>query len=246
MDIYKQLYDNAAVSTWTADGPRLDWDLIIAYIRDGLPRGGRILDFGCYTGGLLARLHTGYERHGVEINKAAAAVAIEGQDAHVWSSINDIPSELRFDAVIASDVIEHVSNPGQFIDGLIGLLTEDGVLIVTTGDADNRLWNRFGANWWYCFYPEHIAFVSRRWFDHFLHGRQLSIERCERFRHSKHSWAAWLLASFLASFYGRFPSIYLRLGNLLRHLFDRPDLASVPGNGISADHLFIVLGRNET
>ena len=243
-DVYQRLYDNTAVSTWPIDAIRQDWELIIGYILQRLPRGGQILDFGCYTGGLLARLDPIYKRHGVEINKAAAAFATDKQLAQVWPSIDEIPSELRFDVVIASDVIEHMSDPGRLIDKLLTQLADDGALIITTGDADNYLWNRFRANWWYCFYPEHISFLSRDWLGHFSHARGFSIERCDRFRYCHLSPWHRFFATALTYIYGYFPSVYLHLSNMLRNMLSRPDVTSVPGNGVSADHLFVVLVRN--
>jgi SAM-dependent methyltransferase len=243
--IYKQLYDNATVSTWPVDIPRPDWDLIVDHILNRLPKGGRVLDFGCYTGGLLGRLNSIYERYGIEINKTAATIATDKLHVQVWQSIEDIPGELRFDVVIASDVVEHVPAPGRLIDKLVGLLADDGILIITTGDAENSLWNRFGANWWYCFYPEHISFISTSWLDYFLRARWLSIECCEKFRHCRRSGVRLFIATLLAHLYGRFPSAFLRLCNELRHMLGRADLTSVPGNGISDDHLFVVLGRKE-
>ncbi|TPG47842.1 class I SAM-dependent methyltransferase [Rhodanobacter glycinis] len=243
-DVYRRLYDNTAVSTWPVDAIRQDWELIIDYILQRLPLCGRILDFGCYTGGLLARLSPSYERHGVEINKAAAAFATDKQLAQIWSSLDDIPGELRFDIIIASDVIEHMPNPGCLIDKLFTQLAAGGALIITTGDADNYLWNRFHANWWYCFYPEHISFLSRDWLGHFSNARGLSIEHCDKFRYCHLSIWHRCLATALTYIYGYFPSAYLYLRNMLRSMLSRPDVTSVPGNGVSADHLFIVLVRN--
>ena len=240
---YQRLYDNEAVSTWPVDASRPDWDLIVNHILQRLPQGGRVLDFGCYTGGLLARLGSSYERHGVEINKAAAAIASNKQLMQVWPSIKAIPNELRFDVVIASDVIEHMPDPGHLIDGLLTLLAEGGILIITTGDADNRLWNRFGANWWYCFYPEHISFLSRGWLGYFSRARGLSVEHCDKFRYCRLSTPHLFLATVSTYIYGYLPSTYLRLRNMLRNMLSRPELTSVPGNGISTDHLFIVLAR---
>ena len=168
---YDALYDNEAIETWPADRPRADWVLIVEHIRTHFPGGGRVLDFGCYTGGLLALLGDSYERQGVEINRAAAAAAAERIQGPVWSSVSEVPEGLRFDVVVLADVIEHVENPRDLITTLESLIANNGILILTTGDADNVLWNRFGANWWYCFYPEHIAFVSKRWFDYLWSGK---------------------------------------------------------------------------
>jgi SAM-dependent methyltransferase len=238
--LYQDLYDNAAVSTWPADVTRPDWDLIIGYTLKQLPQGGRVLDFGCYSGGLLARLGSGYQRYGVEINRAAAAIASE--TAHVWSCVDDIPRDLRFDVVIAADVVEHMVNPMDIIEELTTLLTHRGILIITTGDADNSLWNRFGASWWYCFYPEHVAFVSKAWLDYLTQVSRLSVIRCETFR-SGQIVAHHFVHTALMYCYGWYPSIYIFIGGLLKKMFGRPSMTSAPGRSVSADHLFIVLAR---
>jgi SAM-dependent methyltransferase len=244
LDGYEKLYDNTAVSSWSASAARPAWDLINNYISARLPQGGRVLDFGCYTGGLLARLGPAFGRYGVEINKAAAAVATREQLAQVWASSDDIPSTLRFDAIVASDVIEHLSDPGHFIDMLSPLLADNGIFIITTGDAENRLWNRFAANWWYCFYPEHIAFISEAWVDYYLRSSGLSVEHCERFRYRHIPFGRHFIETMLTYFYGYFPRTCLRLGNMIRAIFGHPGMTSAPGNGVSADHLIVVLARN--
>lgn len=239
--IYQLLYDNAAVATWPAETARPDWNLITDHIREQLPHGGRVLDFGCYSGGLLARLGAAYERYGVEINQAAAVVASQKAHAQVWPSVEDIPALLRFDAVIVADVIEHTANPAELVEKLKPLLADRGSLIITTGDADNFLWNRFGANWWYCFYPEHIAFISKAWLDFACSATGLSLVHCETFRYREQSVAHSVINTMFAYCYGLFPAIYLCLGGFLKRILGRPGMTSVPGNGVSADHLFIVL-----
>jgi 2-polyprenyl-3-methyl-5-hydroxy-6-metoxy-1,4-benzoquinol methylase len=246
VEIYKELYDNAAIATWPADTARPDWDLISGHILEWLPQGGSVLDFGCYSGGLLARLGSAYERYGVEINRAAAAVASERIRGRVWPSIDDLPTNLRFDVVVVADVVEHVENPAELIHKLTALLSDHGILIVTTGDADNFLWNRFGANWWYCFYPEHIAFLSKSWLQYFSQRAGLVIVRCETFRYCKQSVIRRSVGFLFTCCYGWFPAAYLRLGGLLKEMLGRPGIKSVPGNGVSADHLFLVLTRGES
>lgn len=241
--ISDRMYDNSAIYTWPANTPRPDWDLISDHIRKNVPAGGRVLDFGCYSGGLLSQLGSGFELYGVEVNLAAANIASRNSNALVWPSINDIPREMRFDAVILADVIEHLPNPLEIITRISALLNDAGVLIITTGDADNYLWNRFGANWWYCFYPEHVAFLSRASLKFISRETGLAIVRCELFHHHEVSAGKQLLGAVLAHCYGWFPATYLRIGNMLERMRGRPCMTSVAGNGVSADHLFIVLGR---
>lgn len=241
--IYKQLYDNEIVSTWPSDAARTDWGLITNCLHQQLPQGGRVLDFGCYSGGLLGQLGLAYDRYGVEINHAAARIAAEKHHGHIWPSIDKIHGDMRFDAVIVSDVIEHMVNPMETLKKLESLLADRGTIIITTGDADNCLWNRFGAHWWYCFYPEHISFISKAWLNFLSSQTGLSVRHCETFRYSEQSIAQRFKDTLLAYCYGWFPAVYLGLGGMLTKMLGRPAMASVPGNGISADHLFIVLAR---
>lgn len=244
---YDDLYDHGEASNWTGDIPRLDWDLIVRYLGDSGPERGNVLDFGCNTGGLLARLGAAYQRFGIEINQAAADTAVEQHGAQVWSSIEAVPAEQRFDVIFAVDVVEHVPDPKQLIEQLLARLAVGGRLILTTADADNSWWNRFGANWWYCFHPEHIAFVSRRWLDYIAQRSKLNVIECKRFRYRELGVLTRPCHALFMIFYGLLPSIYLSLRNAGRRLLPRPDVSTVLGNGVSADHLFIVLGRkNET
>lgn len=241
--VNSRLYNNETTATWVADDARVDWDLIVRFVSEELPQGGKVLDFGCYTGGLLKRLGTRHERYGIEVNQVAADIASQSIGRDLWPSIDDIPNDLHFDIVIAADVIEHFANPMSLIEQLTSRLSENGVLIVTTGDANNYLWNRFGANWWYCFYPEHIAFVSRNWLHHIAKDAGISVVRCESFCYKKLGLARRVSDLVQTYFYGIFPNAYLALAKLFLKLAGRPDLESIPGAGLSRDHLFIVLSR---
>ena len=242
-DTYRQLYDNGETSIWSGAVPRYDWDQIAQHLGEAGPDGRSVLDFGCNTGGFLARLGPGDKRFGIEINQAAAAIAAELHNAKVWSSIDEIPVDQRFDVIVAADVVEHVANPQDLIDQLISLLSERGRLIVTTGDADNVWWNRFGANWWYCFHPEHIAFLSKSWLNYLVQQSELKIIECQPFRYLKLGAIRLYVHSLFMVFYGYLPTVYLRVGNVLKKLLGRPSISNVLGNGVTADHLLIVLSR---
>ena len=240
---YDRLYDNASTESWPAEGSRPDWDLIAGCVREFVPRAGKVLDFGCYSGGLLGRLDPALQRYGVEVNRAAAALAVQRGSERVWPAIDDVPKDLKFDAVIAADVIEHMRDPKALIDRLQALLAADGVLILTTGDADNILWNRFGANWWYCANPEHLSFISRNWLDVICQASGLCVTRCEAFRYRRLGMPRRLADFALTCFYGLRPAAYIRVLFFFKKLLGRPLRPIVPGNGVSADHLLVVLSR---
>lgn len=243
LDTYSALYDNAETSTWPTETARTDWDLILVQINRLAPKGGRVLDFGCYTGGLLSRLDARYERFGVEVNRDAAHIAEDGIGARVWSTVHEIPVEQRFDVIVMADVVEHVPNPIALFDTLATRMADGGAIIVTTGDADAPLWSLFGANWWYCFYPEHIAFISLAWTRDTLCRRGWSILGHQRFRHGRLGIFRRLTDFALACVYGVAPRMYFLAASYLKARTGRAGVTSVPGNGVSADHLLLVLCR---
>ena len=242
-EFYAELYDNSFTTAWEETTGRNDWNKILQFIQPRLRADAKVLDFGCNTGGLLAQLGQRYSKYGIEINKSAGAVAVAESGATVWSSLEEIPPGLRFDAIILADVVEHVPDPKQLIVAVAAYLAEGGVLLITTGDADNRLWERFGANWWYCVYPEHIAFISRAWLGYLCRSTDLTIKHCENFYYCDLPLPRKVSDGLLAMTYGLAPSFYSRVGRLILATLRLRGDVPVGGRGLSADHLFIALAK---
>ena len=113
--------------------------------------GLRVLDVGC-GGGLLceplARLGatvTGIDASDQAITAAKAHAALSGLEitfectsAEALLERVDGEAIQRFDAVIASEVIEHVTDPGAFLVTLAELVRPGGVVILTTLNRSAR------------------------------------------------------------------------------------------------------------
>jgi ubiquinone biosynthesis O-methyltransferase len=106
----------------------------------GQSRGGlSILDVGCGTGIMitLPLASIGYRVTGIDIDgesiEAARRVnpypnaAFRRGDAGTLAAAGE-----RYDVVIASEVLEHLTDPLAFLRTLRGLLTHDGILVLTT------------------------------------------------------------------------------------------------------------------
>lgn len=90
---------------------------------------GRVLDFGCGTGA-LATLIDPDKYLGVEIDDISLQKAKDSLKKHQF--VSSLPNNLeKFDTVVSLAVIEHVSDPVNFLCTLAAHL-EDGYLIVTT------------------------------------------------------------------------------------------------------------------
>ena len=134
--------------------------LRLAFIRDAACRkferdpkklncldGLRMLDIGCGAG-LLCEPFTrlGAQVVGVDpspSNIAAALIHAEGAGLAVdyrCTVIENMDANMRFDVVLAMEVVEHVADIGLFLDRCAALLAPGGIIVVST---INRNWKSF-------------------------------------------------------------------------------------------------------
>ena len=244
---YDALYDNDESTSWSEPGGRNDWGLIARHVMENIPIQASILDFGCYTGGLLGRLGSGYSKKGVEVSAKARKHASERTGAEVFPSLDLVPSGERFEVVTAVDVVEHFSDPGGIMESLLKVTKDGGVLIVTTGDADSLLGRIMGARWWYSFFPEHLSFISERWARNWLSTSNKGVQliTVNRFRHVRLSSLRYASQVILAMFYVLAPRTYLRLMGALKAMMGRDATVHPPGAGLTKDHIFLVLRKTD-
>lgn len=96
------------------------------------PESGRVLNVGAGRGGISWLLHqAGYSVSSVDLHPEHFAIdTLQCAFADLNQSLPF--SENTFDIVLAVEVIEHLENPWHFMREAIRVLTEDGVLILTT------------------------------------------------------------------------------------------------------------------
>ena len=100
-----------------------------------LPPGGKVLDVGCASGGLLSLLRdrAGYAA-GIELAPTAAATAAEIADLVVQAPIEDpkLPFEPGFfDLVVLADVLEHIVEPEVALERAVAWTRPGGTLLVS-------------------------------------------------------------------------------------------------------------------
>jgi 2-polyprenyl-3-methyl-5-hydroxy-6-metoxy-1,4-benzoquinol methylase len=183
IDELNRLYAAGAEDNWAApEAGRPDWRLAAEWVQELCPA-GRVLDVGCFDGGFFDHVGSSVGRYGVEIHDVAAANATEKRDVRIVAASYTELAGLgaSFDAVVSFDVIEHVHEPREFLTALAAVVRPGGSVIVGTGNADAPTWRLMGARYWYSWYPEHISFVSPRWFAQAAPGLALRQERVARF-----------------------------------------------------------------
>jgi SAM-dependent methyltransferase len=113
---------------------------------------GTLLDIGCATGFLLDEARKmGWDVYGVELSQWAADYAQEtlGLKNVIRGTLKEAPFPRGFfDAVIMTDVIEHLIDPKEMLYDIRQILKPNGILCSTTPDIDSPVSKLLKAKWW--------------------------------------------------------------------------------------------------
>ncbi|MCC7202773.1 MAG: class I SAM-dependent methyltransferase [Nitrospirae bacterium] len=139
--------------TWEIGGPRHFYreGLILENLRKCLPS-GRILDVGCGTGSLMAKLALqGYHVYGIDMSDECLRVTAErmkrlspGITAEVrrGSALEADYPDRFFDAIIAAEVLEHLEEDHKAVREFSRLLRPGGLCLITV-PSNQRLWDKW-------------------------------------------------------------------------------------------------------
>jgi SAM-dependent methyltransferase len=125
--------DVPASDPTTPERKRLLLDVLARSVRPG----GSVLDLGCGCGIFTAWLkEAGYDAVGADVSEKALSSARRKHEGIRFLRLNDdgaLPfADSSFDAVWASEVLEHVLDVGAFLSEVRRVLKPGGLLILTT------------------------------------------------------------------------------------------------------------------
>jgi 2-polyprenyl-3-methyl-5-hydroxy-6-metoxy-1,4-benzoquinol methylase len=118
-----------------ADIKRLQF--IINTLKENFPKGAKVLDVGCGNGIISRGIGShGYRVYGIDISdkaieKAKMLTKLENVTFDNISAEQLVADGNKYDAVICSEVLEHLNDPGKLLKVLYESLDNGGVLIVT-------------------------------------------------------------------------------------------------------------------
>lgn len=134
--------DNTTLYEYDRIADRKRIDFIADALRQSLPLNARILDVGCGNGVISRHLgRIGFNVLGIDVSEKAIATA---------NSITPMPnvqfirmgaeelvaSGVLYDAIICSEVLEHLNNPDMLLQVLRTCLADHGKLIVTVPNGN--------------------------------------------------------------------------------------------------------------
>jgi SAM-dependent methyltransferase len=240
------LYRQADVEYWpSTPDTRVDWRIARKWLSERMTSESSILDVGCWTGAFLQSVGTDGRRFGVEINQQAQERATEAGVRIIGREFTAMPPGCGpFDAVTTFDVIEHTHNPLAFLSELTRVVSDNGVIIVSSGNNEAFTWRLLGARYWYCTLAEHLTFISPRWCEWVAPRVGLTVHKMLKFPHAEGTWRASFTQMLSNLFYAASPSgfSWLRARGFGGAPYrSHPDLLQHPPPWMSANDHFICL-----
>lgn len=144
--------------------------------------GRTILDVGCGDGVFLSTMSHEWSKRGIEPSLSGATLARKRSLEVHHATIDTSPNHDHVDLLSALDVIEHVIDPGDFVESFKRHLRPGGVVLLLTGDADSYTARTAGPRWSYLRWCGHISVFSQSGLRKLLqlHGFEiLEWNRCE-------------------------------------------------------------------
>lgn len=123
--------------------------------------GGQLLEIGCGHGYLLDEARPFFDRRfGTEFSPEIAAIARTHAVEVFVGGIEQVPSDLKFQTIIATQVIEHVYDPLPFVRQLIDHTLPGGHIVLATPDIGGVLRKIMGRRWPSFKSPEHVVYFN--------------------------------------------------------------------------------------
>lgn len=98
-------------------------------------KSGSLLDVGCGTGWFMEEARKHYEVTGIEHSDSIRLWLKKKFNISSFKVIHDLKK--KFDIITAFDVIEHVTNPLDFLNNLKNKLKKNGIILIYTPNADS-------------------------------------------------------------------------------------------------------------
>ena len=149
-----RLYEDVVDSEYVAnlDVKSKTFSFAFEQLKPFLPPTGSLLEIGSYCGLFLKQAKlAGWHCTGIEPSQWAASYALQSDpDLRIINAPFEVAkSSLTkpFDAIVSWDVIEHVTDPSNFIRDASALLKPGGIFAFSTMDIDSRFAKLLGKHW---------------------------------------------------------------------------------------------------
>lgn len=169
-DGYKNLETHAKENNRYEGVKEAFYGYAVEYIKNNIGKDATILDVGCGPGFLLSQLQTeGYQNlYGLDPSEYCVGHLRENGVTGVCGSVYDDLTEFKhkFDAIVFTNVIEHIENPSGAIRNMKLWVKDDGILYIAAPNPLNYHLDHTHLSALYC--AEHINHFSQYHLDFLL------------------------------------------------------------------------------
>ena len=173
--LYANVDDESYLATSDIRGTS-NYRQVIKLINKFSKKRGSLLEIGAGSGGLLDILkHEFNDIHGVEPSKKFCQFAKERYGL-VLDNIGyeNISENLKYDVILALDVIEHVVSVRHFMYKVFQLLTDEGIVILSTPNKNSLTARLLGKKWWHI-RPPHLYYLDKESFHALMEATGFKI-----------------------------------------------------------------------
>lgn len=123
--------------------------------------GGHLLEVGCSYGFLLEEAESMFKSlTGTDFDSEALKRVKQLGYQGIQGGVDALPTDKRYDLIVATGVIEHIYNPIEFVKQLSQYLSATGWIVLATPPM-NSFWLKLqGKNWASFKIPEHVTYYD--------------------------------------------------------------------------------------
>lgn len=141
---------------------------------------GKVLDIGCGSGKFVKHLRAkGYDAYGLEPSAALFDTFLKNDDYFFKDDVFSFQikhPQRKFDAIVLTDVLEHIELPRSLIETVSTMLSPGGIVFISTPDTGSLLARIAGKRWHY-YNKYHLSLFSRTNLDMLMQQPEHSCEK---------------------------------------------------------------------
>lgn len=140
---------------------------------------GRVLEVGCGYGYFLqCALDAGYDAYGIDLSPAAVKYAADRYPGRVFCGLLEEVPEVQgqqYDVIFGSHLIEHLTEPADFLATASRLLRPGGLIVMVTPNIKSLLSKVSGSRWVSFKIPEHVSYYDPQTITELLRRSGFSV-----------------------------------------------------------------------
>lgn len=140
---------------------------------------GDLLEIGCGFGYLLDEAGPFFDKKmGTDFSPGACEAASQVADHVIIGGLQQVPTDMLADMIIALNVLEHTYQPVKFLLDAKRILKPNGKIIMAVPNVDSFIRKLMGKNWPSYKVPEHTLYFNQKTLNDVMHKAGFSnVER---------------------------------------------------------------------